>query len=56
MNPPVRMVCGGCLRSVDVPGDAMESAANLCPYCGGPIDSRSESDRAARGGSGWRGE
>jgi eukaryotic-like serine/threonine-protein kinase len=39
MNPPVRMVCGGCLRSVDVRGDAMESAANLCPYCGGSIDS-----------------
>ena len=41
MNPAIRMVCGGCLRSVDIPGDAMDSAGNLCPYCGGPIDSRS---------------
>jgi eukaryotic-like serine/threonine-protein kinase len=40
MNPAIRMVCGGCLRSVDIPGDAVDSAGNLCPYCGGPIDSR----------------
>jgi serine/threonine protein kinase len=40
MNPSVRAVCGGCLRSVDVQGDSIDPAANLCPYCGGPIDSR----------------
>jgi eukaryotic-like serine/threonine-protein kinase len=40
MSPSVRMVCRGCLRSVDVQGDALEPAATLCPYCGGPIDSQ----------------
>jgi eukaryotic-like serine/threonine-protein kinase len=39
MSVPVRMVCGGCLRSVEVsPGPASETS-NLCPYCGGEIDS-----------------
>jgi hypothetical protein len=38
MDPPVRMVCGGCLRSVEI---VLGSAGdrNRCPSCGGPIDS-----------------
>ncbi len=40
MSAPVRLVCGGCLRSVElVPGDA-GGPANRCPFCGGPIESR----------------
>ena len=39
MSAPVRLVCGGCLRSVELmPGDA-GGLANRCPFCGGPIDS-----------------
>ena len=42
MSAPVRMVCGGCLRSVEVsPGLAGETS-NLCPYCGRDIDSRQD--------------
>ena len=42
MGAPVRMVCGGCLRSVEVsPGLAGETS-NLCPYCGRDIDSRQD--------------
>ena len=40
MSVPVRLVCGGCLRSVEfVPGDP-GSPGDQCPFCGGPIDSR----------------
>ena len=40
MSAPVRMVCGGCLRSVEAsPGLAGETS-NLCPYCGRDIDSQ----------------
>ncbi len=39
MSAPVRMVCGGCLRSVEVaPGPSGETP-NTCPYCGRDIDS-----------------
>jgi serine/threonine protein kinase len=41
MKALVRMVCGGCLRSVEMSFVEGESAANLCPYCGGLVDSRS---------------
>ena len=41
MKASVRMVCGGCLRSVEMSFAAAESAANRCPYCGGLIDSHS---------------
>jgi serine/threonine protein kinase len=42
MSAPVRMVCGGCLRSVEVsPGLAGETS-NLCPYCGREIDSQQD--------------
>ena len=52
MNPPVRIVCGGCLRSVEVQGDALEAASNLCPYCGGPIDSQASQIEVAGVGEG----
>ena len=41
MKALVRMVCGGCLRSVEMSFAEGESAASLCPYCGGLVDSRS---------------
>ncbi len=45
MNAPVRVVCRGCLRSVEIaPGD-VEETSGTCPYCGQPIDSRSRSNQ-----------
>ena len=41
MNASVRMVCGGCLRSVEVSAGATGSSTTPCPYCGGQIDSHS---------------
>ncbi|MGO9601413.1 MAG: serine/threonine-protein kinase [Isosphaeraceae bacterium] len=40
MSAQVRMVCGGCLRSVEVSPDGQAGGSNVCPFCGGPIDSR----------------
>ncbi len=46
MRPPVRKVCGGCLRSVELPSpgsdDQDPALSNECPHCGGEIDSRSD--------------
>lgn len=41
MISPVRMVCGDCLRSVEVPhdGGAIAPGMGTCPFCGGTIDS-----------------
>jgi eukaryotic-like serine/threonine-protein kinase len=41
MNASVRMVCGGCLRSVEVSSGMAEKGAAQCPFCGGLIDSHS---------------
>ncbi|HKM52854.1 MAG TPA: hypothetical protein VJY33_05535, partial [Isosphaeraceae bacterium] len=43
MSAQVRMVCGGCLRSVEVSPDGQAGGSNVCPFCGGPIDSRVDS-------------
>lgn len=40
MGPPVRVVCRGCLRSVEFEGGGPQPTAD-CPYCGQPVDSRS---------------
>jgi hypothetical protein len=42
MKPPIRMVCGDCLQSVEVTPDesGRVPAMATCPYCGGMIDSR----------------
>lgn len=40
MKPPVRMVCGDCLRSVELAPDDAGRLPTLCPVCGGTIDSR----------------
>ena len=40
MKPPVRMVCGDCLQSVELNLDEVSEAPRLCPICGGTIDSR----------------
>jgi serine/threonine protein kinase len=39
MGAPIRMVCGGCLRSVEVVPGGGSDGSNSCPYCGGLIDS-----------------
>src|SRR3954453_5697834 len=44
MDSPVRMVCGGCLRSVEVVPANGNAGGNPCPYCGEPIES-GEGDR-----------
>ncbi len=52
MNPSVRVVCRGCLRSVEKSSGAKGSDAGRCPFCGDRLDSRaSQSDLAA--GSDW---
>lgn len=40
MNAPVRVVCRGCLRSVELEPDSVEVASGACPFCGQPLDSR----------------
>jgi eukaryotic-like serine/threonine-protein kinase len=40
MKPPVRQVCGDCLRSVELVPDEVGRLPALCPVCGGTIDSR----------------
>ena len=42
MRAPVRMVCGVCLRSVQVSPGLADETSNLCPYCGRDIDSRQD--------------
>lgn len=45
MRPPVRKVCGGCLRSVELPSSSdnvLAPSSNECPHCGGVIDSKSD--------------
>src|SRR5262245_18518733 len=39
MGALVRMVCGGCLRSVELATGEGVGDENRCPYCGEPIDS-----------------
>ncbi len=40
MRPPIRMVCGDCLRSVELAMDDLGHLPTICPVCGGTIDSR----------------
>jgi serine/threonine protein kinase len=39
MKALVRMVCGGCLRSVEISGASTGTPSNRCPHCDGPIES-----------------
>jgi serine/threonine protein kinase len=39
MKPPIRMVCGDCLQSVELTEDEARKLQGLCPHCGGTIDS-----------------
>ena len=49
MSASVRLVCGGCLRSVEVVPGEEGGPANRCPFCGGPIESRlAENDTRTR--------
>src|SRR6516164_5479461 len=42
VKPPIRMVCGDCLQSVEIALDdsGLLPTIATCPYCGGTIDSR----------------
>ncbi len=40
MNSPVRVVCGDCLRSIELAPDDVGRVSTECPVCGGTIDSR----------------
>jgi eukaryotic-like serine/threonine-protein kinase len=40
MKSPIRMVCGDCLRSVELSEDEARYLPTACPFCGGTIDSR----------------
>jgi serine/threonine protein kinase len=46
MNPSVRVVCRGCLRSVEKRSGAEGSDPARCPFCGDLLDSRAESSQA----------
>ena len=39
MSALVRMVCGGCLRSVEIDPELQSEPGNRCPFCGGAIES-----------------
>ena len=39
MKASVRMVCGGCLRSVELSAASTGTSSNRCPHCDGPIES-----------------
>ena len=41
MKPPIRLVCGDCLRSVELYEDEPRNLPTACPFCGGTIDSQS---------------
>lgn len=40
MKPSVRVVCDGCLQSVELAPDGAGRWPSLCPICGGTIDSQ----------------
>ena len=45
MNAPLRQVCGGCLRSVELSSGQVAGASDRCPYCGSAIDSHGDEAR-----------
>lgn len=47
MLPPVRMVCGECLRSLDLAPDELGRLPKSCPICGGTINSRRSSSETS---------
>lgn len=42
MKPPIRVVCGECLRSVEIVLDRNGQTPLVCPLCGGTIESEFE--------------
>jgi eukaryotic-like serine/threonine-protein kinase len=48
MNPSVRVVCGGCLRSVELSGSSAERGSSACPHCGSLVLSDSSQTDATR--------
>ena len=47
MGPMVRVVCEGCLRSVEIPTEGTDSAESRCPYCGRALDNPSSRSRSS---------
>ena len=41
MNPTARVVCSGCLRSVELNGGSEDRASSECPHCGSLIQTDS---------------
>ncbi|MDR3623460.1 MAG: serine/threonine-protein kinase [Paludisphaera borealis] len=54
MSSPVRVVCRGCLRSVEIgAGDDLDvEPSGECPFCGQPLDSRSPATGSTADGDG----
>ncbi len=50
MPPAARLVCRGCLRSVEWSGENAKYPSGPCPYCGGAIDSRTIEGLTVAGG------
>ena len=48
MEPTVRIVCEGCLRSVEIATEETNSEESRCPYCGHSDRQPDEPDRAER--------
>jgi hypothetical protein len=49
MGPMIRVVCEGCLRSVEIPTEGTDAGESRCPHCGRALDhlsSRSQSSGA----------
>jgi eukaryotic-like serine/threonine-protein kinase len=40
MEPTVRIVCEGCLRSLEIAGEETNFGESRCPFCGHPIGSQ----------------
>ncbi|HEV3167127.1 MAG TPA: protein kinase [Isosphaeraceae bacterium] len=40
ITPIIRLVCGECLRSVEMTADGLSRPPDTCPYCGGAFESK----------------
>jgi hypothetical protein len=49
MSAPVRVVCGDCLRNVEVSSGSASETNNLCLRCGRDIDSRQDNTQIQTG-------
>lgn len=40
MSSQLRVICDGCLRSIDLESDVGSELSSACPHCGRPVDGR----------------